>query len=324
MSEPVIVQAVLSLAAASFSRLEQQPEKKKKKQLVRVLYIGTATYDLPGPRQRQTQAFVATEQCNCLVQCLEVAHGPLTNEGIAMVETADILLVSGGNTLYAMDRWKQCGLDEHLRRRILSTNANDIVLTGGSAGAICWFDGGHSDSADPETWKERMMMTMITTTMAAPATSDESSAAPVSKADTQSWEYVRVQGLGFLPGLVCPHHDKIQSNGVLRATDFDQMLLRHAGEVGIGIDHWAALQVDGDSFTVVSIPGKEGSVLPNGEFSPDRQGKPGIWIKTVENGKVCRRLCPPSGKLSEILFPADEIVLDPREDECRKQNPADF
>lgn len=31
------------------------------------------------------------------------------------------------------------------------------VLTGGSAGAICWFDGGHSDSMDPATYKNNML-----------------------------------------------------------------------------------------------------------------------------------------------------------------------
>jgi len=28
-----------------------------------------------------------------------------------------------------------------------------VVIAGGSAGAICWFDGGHSDSMDPCTYK---------------------------------------------------------------------------------------------------------------------------------------------------------------------------
>ena len=31
------------------------------------------------------------------------------------------------------------------------------VITGGSAGAICWFDGGHSDSMDPATYKASML-----------------------------------------------------------------------------------------------------------------------------------------------------------------------
>jgi len=97
-----------------------------------------------------------------------------------------------------------------------------------------------------------------------------------------------VPGLGFLPGLVCPHHDKVQSNGVLRATDFDVMLLRHAAEMGIGIDHWAALEVAGGRYRVISLAGKEGSVLPDASFSPDRQGVPGIWLKQV---CVCVCVC---------------------------------
>lgn len=44
-----------------------------------------------------------------------------------------------------------------------------------------------------------------------------------------SWEYIRVEGLGFFPGLICPHHDKIQSNGVPRCEDLNSMLLRHPG-----------------------------------------------------------------------------------------------
>ncbi len=48
----------------------------------------------------------------------------------------------------------------------------------------------------------------------------------------KEWDYIRVDGLGFVPGLCCPHHDRVQSNGVLRATDFDDMMLRHPTEVG--------------------------------------------------------------------------------------------
>ena len=321
MNEPVIAQTVLQLAN---NNNKQSPNTKRL-----LVYLGTATYDLPGPRQRQTQAFLQNKehsQQEVTVESVDVAHGPLTDAGRALLDAADIILVSGGNTLYAVDRWKHVGLDIHLQKAVVQRGA---VVTGGSAGAICWFDGGHSDSADPDSWKEAMMTTLVAAAtnpqeQQQHAQTDESSAAPTSAAETKAWEYIRIQGLCFLPGLVCPHNDKIQSNGVLRATDFDQMLLRHNGEVGIGIDHWAALQVQGDVFTVVSIPDKEGSVLANGEFSPDRQGKPGIWIKRVQNGRVVCRLCPSSGKLSDILSRATEIVLDPREEDCRQQNPADF
>ena len=69
----------------------------------------------------------------------------------------------------------------------------------------------------------------------------------------KAWPYVRVSGLAFLPGLVCPHHDRVQSNGVLRATDFDGMLARHPGETGLCIDHFAALVIEGDSYAEMVV-----------------------------------------------------------------------
>lgn len=180
-----------------------------------------------------------------------------------------------------------------------------VVLTGGSAGAICWFDGGHSDSDDPQTYKTAFLDLMNSG----------------KEIEHQSWEYLRCRGLGFLPGLICPHFDKVQSNGVLRATDFETMMQRHPGERGIGIDHWAAFVVDGDDYSVWAPEGKEGSVLPDGSFSSERKGKPGIWVKDVVGGVVTSKRAPVSGKLSELLRPASEILEDPRVEECRKKNP---
>ena len=231
MSDPLVAQAILKMTTSG------NPSSTKPA----VVYLGTATYDLDGPRQRQTEQFA---QQGCTVESLNVATLPLTPQGAALLDTADIIIVSGGNTLYAIDRWKHLGLDTKLQQAM----ERGAVLTGGSAGAICWFDGGHSDSMDPDTWRDAMLNNMDATS------GDESSSAPKSAQDAKAWEYIRIQGLGFLPGLVCPHYDRIQSNGVLRATDFESMLLRHSTELGIGIDHWAALQVEGDSFTVVSLP----------------------------------------------------------------------
>ena len=51
--------------------------------------------------------------------------------------------------------------------------------------------------------------------------------------NAKEWDYIRLEGLGFVPGLCCPHHDRVQSNGILRATDFDVMMLQHPTEVGV-------------------------------------------------------------------------------------------
>ena len=69
------------------------------------------------------------------------------------VEKSDVIVISGGNSLFAVDRWNKIGLAPMLRTAM----ERGAVLTGGSAGAICWFDGGHSDSWDPDTYKTAML-----------------------------------------------------------------------------------------------------------------------------------------------------------------------
>ena len=321
LNEPQLTNAILDLVG--------------EKQHPNILYLGTATYDLPGPRLRQTERFleagctvtsldVVAEtttmqsgwmsfvEAGCTVRSLDIVSSP-PEDMAAAVESADVVVVSGGNTLYAVDRFKRLGLHELLR----SAMNRGVVLTGGSAGAICWFDGGHSDSMDPDSFKPVMLAE-------ADNGGDESSAEPANDQDKKQWEYIRVDGLGFLPGIVCPHHDKIQSNGVLRAIDFDTMLLDHPNEVGIGIDHWAALEVNQGRFRVVSLEGKEGSVLPDKTLSPERKGVPGVWLKEVgEDGRVYSKLCPESGFISDLIRVPVEINHDPRVEVCRELNPDD-
>jgi dipeptidase E len=50
--------------------------------------------------------------------------------------------VGGGNTLKMMRRWRKLGVDQFLERAY----HKGAVLSGISAGAICWFVYGHSDS----------------------------------------------------------------------------------------------------------------------------------------------------------------------------------
>ena len=82
----------------------------------------------------------------------------------------------------------------------------------------------------------------------------------LSAEEKAGWKYIRVRGLGFLPGVLCPHHDCTQSNGILRSIDFDAMLARAhertPGEiVGVGIDDQAGIVVDGDRWKVVNVDG---------------------------------------------------------------------
>jgi dipeptidase E len=77
----------------------------------------------------------------------------------------DVILVSGGNTANALAIWRVHGFDELLREAW----HEGILLAGWSAGLICWFQHGVTDSFGPEL--------------------------------------AAIDCLGFLPGSACPHYD---------------------------------------------------------------------------------------------------------------------
>lgn len=64
----------------------------------------------------------------------------------ALIRAQDVVLVGGGNTANMLAIWRLHGVDRALRA------AYDLgtVLSGWSAGCICWFEGGTTDSFTPE------------------------------------------------------------------------------------------------------------------------------------------------------------------------------
>ena len=112
-----------------------------KKQVHNLLFIGTASEDAEGYIQNIKITF---EQMNCCVKALCLSTKEYTSKEIdELLEWADIIYVGGGNTFYMMEIWKRYGLDSKLREVYQNDTA---VLSGISAGAMCWFQCGHSDS----------------------------------------------------------------------------------------------------------------------------------------------------------------------------------
>ncbi len=126
------------------------------------------------------------------------------------IAAADLIYVGGGNTLKMMRRWRYLGVD----RLLIDAADRGTVLCGLSAGALCWFAWGHSDS--------------------------------MSFYHPDDWEYIRVECLGLLPFTACPHYD-----GEGRDMSFRRMIARDAG-VGIALDDRAALEVIDDQFRVMT------------------------------------------------------------------------
>lgn len=134
-----------------------QTKRKKPK----VLYIGTATGDSETGKLRFYAGF---SQFECKPSHLPLfARTPRNLE--ALVLEQDAIFVGGGNTRSMLAVWRDWGLDRYLREAW----EHGVVLGGGSAGSICWFDYGLTDS------------------IAGPLTA--------------------LPCLGFLPGSNCPHYD---------------------------------------------------------------------------------------------------------------------
>ena len=64
----------------------------------------------------------------------------------ALIRDQDVVIVGGGNTANMLAIWRLHGVDRALR----AAYDAGTVLTGWSAGCICWFEGGTTDSFTPE------------------------------------------------------------------------------------------------------------------------------------------------------------------------------
>lgn len=106
----------------------------------RLCFIGTATGDDAGYIARFHAAFQDAAETHHL------ALFARTVEDIPPFLLAmDAIYVGGGNTLSMLAVWRAHGVDGVLRE----AHARGIVLAGGSAGSICWFESGTTDSFGP-------------------------------------------------------------------------------------------------------------------------------------------------------------------------------
>jgi peptidase E len=114
------------------------------KERPRVLFVGTATGDEPSYILSFYQTY---DSDRCAPHHLPLFHRTL-DDLAGFVRGFDVIHVGGGNTANMLDVWKRQGLDVILREMWEDPDSN-AVFTGGSAGGICWFEGGTTDSYGP-------------------------------------------------------------------------------------------------------------------------------------------------------------------------------
>ena len=134
---------VIAIGGGGFGRTQEsnlieqyildQTSKKKPK----ICFIPTATGDLDPYVVNFYSVFT---KLNC-----EPSHISFFKRTIDLqthIEKQDVIFVGGGNTKSMLAVWRDWGLD------LILKDAYDrgVVMSGVSAGAICWFEGGLTDS----------------------------------------------------------------------------------------------------------------------------------------------------------------------------------
>jgi peptidase E len=128
----------------------------------KVCFVGTASGDAQSYIDKFFEAFCTLPSTPTYLSLFK----PPTTDLRSFVLEQDVIYVGGGNTRALLVLWREWGLDAILREAWLS----GVVMAGISAGSICWFQQGLSDSVIP------------------------GDLAPLAC-------------LGFLPGSNCPHYD---------------------------------------------------------------------------------------------------------------------
>lgn len=126
-----------------------------------VLIINTATGDDPLALLRQYQAFANLPCRTSHLRFFDRTPRDLRS----LILSQDAIMVGGGNTKSMLAVWREYGVDKILREAW----EKGIVLSGSSAGAICWFEECSTDSF--------------------------------------AESYEPLECLGFLPGSCCPHYN---------------------------------------------------------------------------------------------------------------------
>lgn len=125
--------------------------------------------------------------------------------------SSDIIYVGGGNTLRMLKIWRRFGVDKILKK----ANKKNIILSGVSAGAICWMKYGNSDS--------------------------------MKFGPSKSKKLIKLKGLNLVDLMVCPHYNNKKS----RKLSFKKMV-KKSGISAIALENCSALEIINDKYRIIT------------------------------------------------------------------------
>lgn len=176
----------------------------------KLLFIPTASKDSQGYIDVVRKYF--GDRLGCEVDSLLLKREKYSKEEIKnRILGSDIIYVGGGNTLQMMKSWRKLGVDKLLKQAY----EKGVILTGVSAGSICWFEYGQSDS-----WKTK---------------------------ENPNANYIKVTGLRIIPGLHAPHFTREQE----RISDLRKIMKRTSG-VAVALEDCCALEIIDNKYRILT------------------------------------------------------------------------
>jgi dipeptidase E len=176
----------------------------------KALFIPTASEDADGYWKTFQKIYKGRLGCKTDVLLL-IREKPTRREIAKKILSSDLIYVGGGNTFKMLRIWKQYDVPQYLRR----TWNNGVILSGLSAGSICWFKFGQSDSPQFTNPKDPKL--------------------------------IKIKALGFIDALHCPHYFREK----YRHKHFEA-LVKKGNQVGLAIDDNCAVIFENDKFRIVS------------------------------------------------------------------------
>lgn len=185
----------------------------------KILFIPTASGDAVRYYKNFVKHFGNKLRCKCDILYL-ITEKPAFKVIKHKILGSDAIYVGGGNTLMMMKLWRKIGVDKLLKEAY----KKGVVLSELSAGSICWFEYGHSDS--------------------------------LSFSNPNKWNYIRVKGLGLVKGIHCPHFNG-QTKYIKRRKNFKEFMKKYT-DLGIAVDNNCAIEFIDKKYKVISAkPGRK-------------------------------------------------------------------
>ena len=171
----------------------------------KILYIPTASNDEEkGLMDEYFKSFGCT-----VIDSLYLCEGKATDDEIQnKIFGADYIFAGGGDAILLMDIWKKYKVDQYIREAYYK----DIVLSGISAGSICYYEIGHTDSL---SYHE------------------------------ENWDYCRMHGTGIIPAIHSPHYNEHRDASLSRWMKTESLC-------GLGLENCSALVGIDGNFSIIT------------------------------------------------------------------------